>query len=290
MARAYAPWQRAIKKPVAGTVRLAVDGAEQAEATDFSVDATTGLVTFLPGHVPGAGAVDHRRLRVRCAGALRHRQARDQSAGISPPERSRTFPSSRCGCEGAYPPSCKRTSSSGATTLCWCWRLTRRDGIELGFTDHDRDVTFDGTTFEAAAGFTATEMRDSVGLSVDNLEVTSALTSSASPRPTSSLASTMTRASRSSASTGGARAAHPDALGLHRRGAARGRRVHRRGARASRTTSSSPRGGSISHLRRRPRRHSLHGRSRREPLSRHGHDRRDRSERSFTRERPRPLR
>jgi uncharacterized phage protein (TIGR02218 family) len=67
--------------------------------------------------------------------------------------------------------------NSGATTLCWCWRLTRRDGERLGFTDHDRDVTFDGTTFEAAAGFTATEMRDAAGLSVDNLEVTSALTS-----------------------------------------------------------------------------------------------------------------
>ena len=61
--------------------------------------------------------------------------------------------------------------------MCWCWRLTRRDGVKLGFTDHDRDVIFDGTTFEAAAGFTASEMRDSVGLSVDNLEVTSALTS-----------------------------------------------------------------------------------------------------------------
>ena len=66
---------------------------------------------------------------------------------------------------------------SGATTLCWCWRLTRRDGTRLGFTDHDHDVTFAGTTFEAAAGFTASEMRDSVGLSVDNLEVTSALSS-----------------------------------------------------------------------------------------------------------------
>jgi uncharacterized phage protein (TIGR02218 family) len=63
------------------------------------------------------------------------------------------------------------------TTLCWCWRLKRRDGIVQGFTDHDRDVAFDGTTFEAAAGFTASEMRDSVGLSVDNLEVTGALTS-----------------------------------------------------------------------------------------------------------------
>lgn len=66
---------------------------------------------------------------------------------------------------------------TGATTLCWCWRLTRSDGVRMGFTDHDRDVTFAGVTFEAAAGFSASEMRDSVGLSVDNLEVTSALSS-----------------------------------------------------------------------------------------------------------------
>jgi uncharacterized phage protein (TIGR02218 family) len=65
----------------------------------------------------------------------------------------------------------------GATTLCWCWRLTRRDGVIIGFTDHDCDLTFDGTTFEAQAGFTATEIHDSVGLSVDNLEVESALVS-----------------------------------------------------------------------------------------------------------------
>jgi uncharacterized phage protein (TIGR02218 family) len=67
--------------------------------------------------------------------------------------------------------------AGGATTLCWCWRLTRRDGIRLGFTDHDRDLAFDDTTFEASAGFTASEMRDAVGLSVDNMEVESALTS-----------------------------------------------------------------------------------------------------------------
>ena len=47
----------------------------------------------------------------------------------------------------------------------------------LGFTDHDRDLAFDGTTFEAATGFTATEIKDAVGLSVDNLEVSSALSS-----------------------------------------------------------------------------------------------------------------
>lgn len=67
---------------------------------------------------------------------------------------------------------------SGATTLCWCWRITRRSGARLGFTDHDRDLAFDGTTFEAASGFSASEIRSSVGLGVDNLEVESALISS----------------------------------------------------------------------------------------------------------------
>lgn len=67
--------------------------------------------------------------------------------------------------------------ASGSTTLCWCWRLTRRDGVRQGFTDHDRDIAFGDTLFEAAAGMTASEIRDSVGLNVDNLEVTSAMTS-----------------------------------------------------------------------------------------------------------------
>jgi len=66
---------------------------------------------------------------------------------------------------------------SGTTTLAWCWRVTRNDGTRLGFTDHDRDLAFDGTVFEAATGFTASEIRDALGLSVDNLEVSSALKS-----------------------------------------------------------------------------------------------------------------
>lgn len=67
--------------------------------------------------------------------------------------------------------------ASGTTTLAWCWRLTRRDGARLGFTDHDRDIVFDGTTFEAAAGFTASEIKDALGLAVANLQVEGALTS-----------------------------------------------------------------------------------------------------------------
>ena len=68
---------------------------------------------------------------------------------------------------------------TGATTLCWCWRLTRHDGVTQGFTDHDHALVFDGTTFEAATGFTASDIKDGVGLSVDNLEVTGALSSAA---------------------------------------------------------------------------------------------------------------
>lgn len=67
--------------------------------------------------------------------------------------------------------------ASGVTTLASCWKLTRRDGGVLGFTDHDRDLTFDGVTFEAAAGFTSTDIKSSIGLSVDNLDVASAVTS-----------------------------------------------------------------------------------------------------------------
>jgi uncharacterized protein (TIGR02217 family) len=37
-------WTRIIKKPVAGTVRIAIDGEEQ--LTGFTVDETTGIVTF----------------------------------------------------------------------------------------------------------------------------------------------------------------------------------------------------------------------------------------------------
>jgi uncharacterized phage protein (TIGR02218 family) len=68
---------------------------------------------------------------------------------------------------------------SGCTTLCWCWRVTRSDSVVLGFTDHDRDLTFDGTAFEAATGFTGSDIRQSVGLSVDNLDATGALSSAA---------------------------------------------------------------------------------------------------------------
>jgi uncharacterized phage protein (TIGR02218 family) len=68
---------------------------------------------------------------------------------------------------------------TGATTLCWCWKLTRADGIVQGFTDHDRDVAFGGATYAAASGISAGEVQSSLDLSVDNLAVAGALSSDA---------------------------------------------------------------------------------------------------------------
>jgi uncharacterized protein (TIGR02217 family) len=52
----YSPYQRPIAKPVAGSVRVAVNGSEVAAGTAFTVDSTTGVVTFLSGHIPASGA------------------------------------------------------------------------------------------------------------------------------------------------------------------------------------------------------------------------------------------
>ena len=92
----------------------------------------------------GGGAGGDGRLRVRRAGALRQRQARDQSAGL-PPRRHSQHPGRRGAAMKTLPAALDAHLATGATTLCWCWRLTRRDGIRFGFTDHDRDVVFDGT-------------------------------------------------------------------------------------------------------------------------------------------------
>lgn len=67
--------------------------------------------------------------------------------------------------------------AGGVTTLCWCWLVKTHDGRVMGFTDHDRDIAFNGVTFAAATGFDATESEASLGLSVDNVDVSGVLSS-----------------------------------------------------------------------------------------------------------------
>jgi uncharacterized protein (TIGR02217 family) len=52
----HAPYARPIAKPVAGSVTVAVAGVVKTAGLDFTVDAAAGIVTFLPGKIPAAGA------------------------------------------------------------------------------------------------------------------------------------------------------------------------------------------------------------------------------------------
>ena len=63
------------------------------------------------------------------------------------------------------------------TTLSWCWRISRADGVTLGFTDHDAVLNFDGTDFEPESGFAASEVRSGSDLSVDAQDAEGVLTS-----------------------------------------------------------------------------------------------------------------
>lgn len=65
--------------------------------------------------------------------------------------------------------------ATGATSVARCWAVTRRDGTVFGFTDHDRDLSFEEVTFKADTGLTAKALEQTTGLSVDNSEAVGAL-------------------------------------------------------------------------------------------------------------------
>jgi uncharacterized phage protein (TIGR02218 family) len=77
----------------------------------------------------------------------------------------------------SLPPNLQAHLDSGTTTLAWCWRIARRDGVVLGFTDHDRSLTFGGTEFEPESGFAASEVRAGVDLAVDAQDAEGVLSS-----------------------------------------------------------------------------------------------------------------
>jgi len=65
------------------------------------------------------------------------------------------------------------------TTLATCWKVTRKDGVVFGFTDFDRDLTIDAVVYQARTGYTRSAIHAISNLSVDNLEIDSALDSEA---------------------------------------------------------------------------------------------------------------
>ena len=74
-------------------------------------------------------------------------------------------------------PALQAHLDEGTTTLAWCWRITRADGVAFGFTDHDRTLSLIGTEFEPESGLTASEVRSGSDLSVDAQDAEGVLTS-----------------------------------------------------------------------------------------------------------------
>lgn len=69
--------------------------------------------------------------------------------------------------------------SGGHTTFCNAWAITRKDGVQFTFTDHDLDLEFDGMRFRADTGLSANAVAQSTGLAVDNTEAIGALSDAA---------------------------------------------------------------------------------------------------------------
>jgi uncharacterized phage protein (TIGR02218 family) len=77
----------------------------------------------------------------------------------------------------SIPPALQAKLDSGVTTFCRCWRIARRDGVVLGFTDHDEDVALGALVCRAGTGLAGSEATSKLGLAVDGTEVSGALAS-----------------------------------------------------------------------------------------------------------------
>ena len=66
-----------------------------------------------------------------------------------------------------------------ATTTCHCWKVTLKDGAVIGFTDHDEAISFAGTSYLAASGFSASDSEGETGLGAGVGEVAGGFSSEA---------------------------------------------------------------------------------------------------------------
>ena len=66
---------------------------------------------------------------------------------------------------------------AGSTTNARCWRVVRSDGMELGFTDHDRALEISGLSYEPDSGFAASSAETSTGFAPGTHDVSGILRS-----------------------------------------------------------------------------------------------------------------
>lgn len=65
------------------------------------------------------------------------------------------------------------------TTLALCWRIVRSDGVALGFTAYDRDLTIDGLRYRSRPGMLPSAISLADGFDADLMEVSGALSAAA---------------------------------------------------------------------------------------------------------------
>jgi uncharacterized phage protein (TIGR02218 family) len=58
-----------------------------------------------------------------------------------------------------------------ATTITRCVKIVREDGEEIGITDLDTDIVYNGLTYLSAAGYTPTAIQNTGSFSVNNVDV-----------------------------------------------------------------------------------------------------------------------
>lgn len=82
------------------------------------------------------------------------------------------------------PAAIQTALDSRSTTLATCWYAKMRDGTELGFTEHDQDITYynadispNTIVYQANTGALASERENSADLAVDNSELSTPLKS-----------------------------------------------------------------------------------------------------------------
>jgi len=80
------------------------------------------------------------------------------------------------------PEALRAAFAQGAAKLCQVWIVTRVDGVRLGFTDHDRDLVFQGVACRADSGWEAGAAHSTLGDEAGDRSV-SGLLSDAALRP-----------------------------------------------------------------------------------------------------------
>lgn len=71
----------------------------------------------------------------------------------------------------SVPAAITAARESASSRLCQIWEVTRTDGTILRFTEHDRDIEYDGETYLATASFDPSSIKANADMAVGDMDV-----------------------------------------------------------------------------------------------------------------------